>query len=248
MRPKKDIIVALWFLLVVVLLCIAGYRAWYHYVSTPPPIDEERFPVKGIDVSAHNGMMNLEAAAADGIEFIWIKASEGSDFKDDNFSLNYSKARHAGLKIGAYHFFRFDRDGVTQGVNFLQAIHGRRLELGVAVDVEENGNAKGVPMDSITLRLQQMLDFLNLCGYRVTFYSNREGYDKYLLDNFRGFPLWICSFNRENAMQHDWTFWQYNHHGEVAGIRGDVDLDVYRGSREEWEKTYGSGRPAVPTK
>lgn len=85
-------------------------------------------------------MMNLDAAADDGIEFIFIKASEGENFRDENFVLNYQKARHAGMKVGAYHFFRFDVDGVKQAVNLMRSVGARPLELGMVIDVEAEGN------------------------------------------------------------------------------------------------------------
>lgn len=239
-RPKKDIAVAGWFLLVVLLLGGASWWTYHEYVSTPPYVDPERFPVRGFDISAHNGYANLEAASRAGFDFVFIKASEGADFRDENFVLNYQKARHAGLKVGAYHYFRFDRDGVEQAVNFLKVVGPRSLELGLAVDVEEHGNARGVPVDSVKARLQLMLEYLNLRGHRVTLYSNRAGYEKYLLDDFRGLPLWICQFT-DNSANTDWTYWQYDHRGSVPGVRGNVDLNVFAGTREDWDRHFKYG-------
>lgn len=227
-RRPGDMLAAFGFLGVIILLTAASFIAWKHYISTPPYIDSERFPIKGIDVSSHNGMMNLDAAAKDGISFIIMKATEGADFKDPNFALNYLKAGHAGLKRGAYHFFRFETDGILQAKNLLRATSGRPLELGLAIDVEEQGNPADVPVDSVVMRLQDMVDILIMHGHRVTFYSNRAGYEKYLFENFRGFPLWICSFDEDNAAANDWAIWQYSHSGNVAGIRGPVDLNVLR--------------------
>lgn len=232
---SKDKRVVIWFILVTLLLSGAAWWAWHTYITTPPYVDPERFPVRGIDMSAHNGYANLDAAAQAGYEFVWIKASEGRDFKDANFHLNYDKARHAGMKIGAYHFFRFDRDGIDQANNLLQAIGRRPLDLGVAIDVEEHGNAPDVPIDSITARLQVMAEYLNMRGYRVTFYSNRDGCEKYLARDFPGAPLWVCSFT-DNSANDDWDFWQFNHHGKVPGFRSDVDINVFKGSRDEWER------------
>ena len=175
MRPRKDILVSVCFIVVTSLLVMARWWAWRQYVTDPPYVDPEQFPVRGIDVSSHNGMMNLDAAARDGVEFIWIKASEGADFRDANFALNYQKAQHAGLKTGAYHFFRFNRGGVEQALNLLRVVSGRRLELGIAVDVEEHGNPR-TDTDSVLQRLQTMTEYLNLRGYRVTFYTNKDGY------------------------------------------------------------------------
>lgn len=234
-RPRKDLRVAALFIAVSLLLAMAAYLAWDRYISSPPYIDPVRFPVRGIDVSAHNGMMNLDAAANSGIEFIFLKATEGTDFRDPNFAINYLKAGHAGLKRGAYHFFRFDSDGVAQAQNLLKALRGRPLELGIALDVEEHGNPTGIPADSIARRLQDMVDFLILNGYRVTFYSNEAGYSRYLYPQFQGFPLWLCSFSEDTAAD-EFTYWQYNHRGQVPGIIGDVDLNVFGGDRKEWEE------------
>lgn len=178
----------------------------------------------------------MKAVADAGYKFVMIKASEGTSFRDENFVLNYQKANHAGLKVGAYHFFRFDGDGVEQALNLLRAVGPRPLDLGLIIDVEQQGNPTNVPKDSVTFRLQQMVEFLNMKGHRVMLYSNRDGYEKHLYDDFRGLPLWICSFNEENADRDDWTFWQYDHHGKVPGIRGDVDLNAFCGSSAEFER------------
>lgn len=231
---RKDGWVSFDFTIVTVVLLCALLWAWHEFMSSPPYVDASRYPVRGIDISSHNGMMNLDAAAADGVEFVFIKATEGSTFRDENFRINYNKALHAGLKIGAYHFFRFDRDGVEQARNLLQAVGIRHLDLGIAVDVESMGNPHDIPVDSVVYRLSQMVDYLNLKGKRVMFYTNKEGYEKYLMNNFPGAPLWICSFN-SHPIDAEWTFWQFNHHGHVRGIRGDVDLNVFMGNRDEWQ-------------
>lgn len=231
----RDLKVALGFCIVVVALSVASLWAYHQFISSPPYVDPVRYPIRGLDVSAHNGMMNLDAAYKDGYEFIFIKASEGDNYRDPNFRINYSKAFHAGMKIGAYHFFRFDCEGITQAKNLLGAIGQRQLELGVAIDVEEHKNAKDVDSVQIAKRLTDMVQYLNMNGYRVTFYSNRDGYYEYIRETAPGSCLWICSFNSV-PINAEWTYWQYNHHGDVDGIRGDVDLNAFCGSRADWDR------------
>ncbi|MDE6246243.1 MAG: hypothetical protein K2M41_00165 [Muribaculaceae bacterium] len=230
----QDLKISLLFIVVAILLIFVSRWAYNEFMTSPPYIDPEEFPVRGIDVSAHNGMMNLDAAAADGIDFIFIKASEGDTFKDKNFRINYDKASHAGLKIGAYHYFRFDVGGVAQAKNLIKAIGNRHLDLGVAIDVEESNNAAGVDSLQISRRLEAMVQYLNISGYRVTFYCTRAGYYQYIRDTAPGACLWICSLN-SSPIDAEWTFRQYYHRGRVKGIRGDVDLDVFCGSRREWD-------------
>lgn len=242
----KDKWVAATFLVVCTLLCGSLFWALYKFYTTPPYADPDIYPVRGIDVSAHNGMMNLDAARADGVEFIFIKATEGESFHDSNFFINYQKAEHAGMKIGAYHFFRFDSDGVAQAKNLLTRVRGLHLELGLAIDVEKNGNPSDIPQTIVVEELREMIEYLNLKGIRPVIYTNREGYESYLMDSFPGCTLWICSFN-ENPINAEWTFWQYNHRGSVKGIRGDVDLDVFCGNRAEWEEYLrGAVWPYLP--
>lgn len=230
---KSDIMIFLCFLLAAALLSWAAYAAWVNFRTTPPYVDRERYPIAGFDVSSHNGDINFKAAAKDGMEFVWIKATEGVTFRDKNFSKNYEKAGKAGLKRGAYHFFRFDRDGVEQAINLLETIGDRDLELGVAIDIETSGNPEGISPDIIKERIASMADYLNLRGIAPTLYCNKTDYYDYMADSFPGNSLWICGFTQDPIAE-PWTFWQYYHSGSVKGVKGKVDLNVYGGSREEW--------------
>ena len=230
---KTDISVFLCFLLAAALLTWAAYAAWINFRTSPPYVDREHFPIGGVDISAHNGKIDFKAAASDGVEFVWIKASEGADFRDRRFAENHRKAGEAGIKRGAYHFFRFDRDGVEQAVNLLEAIGPRQLEMGVAVDVESSGNPEGIDDEVVKDRLAEMVEFLNLRGLAPTLYSNKTDYARYMADSFPGNSLWICSFSSD-PISLPWNFWQYSHRGSVKGFKGDVDQDVFGGDRDEW--------------
>lgn len=232
--PAKDIMVAGIFVLVCLLLVVSGFWAYHTFITSPPYVDPVKYPVRGIDVSAHNGNIDMEKVADDGYDFVFIKATEGGDFKDRNFRRNYDNASRAGLKKGIYHFFRFDRDGVEQAINLLKAVGARHPELGLVIDIEKTGNPDSIPTQEVSRRLIEMVDYLNLLGHRVMFYTNREGYYDYLAETFPGHPLWICGFS-ENPINAEWTFWQFNHRGKVDGIKGDVDLNAFCGTREEWE-------------
>lgn len=230
---KADILIFLCFLLAAALLTWAAVTAWLHFKTTPPYVDTNLYPVAGIDISAHNDIVDLKAAKKEGIEFTWIKASEGVDFRDRKFTENHRLAGEAGMMRGAYHFFRFDRDGIEQALNLMGAVGDRELEMGIAIDVESSGNPEGIAPEEVTEKLLSMIDYLKLRGYGVTVYCNKNDYYRYLSEGFPGSALWICSFSSD-PIAAEWRFWQYSHSGTVAGINGKVDLNVYGGSREEW--------------
>ena len=234
-RPAKDIAVAVAFLCVVVLLVCSAIWTYRQYITSPPYVDSTLYPVNGIDISRHNGKVDFEKVKNSGIDFVFIKASEGSSHRDSLFTRNFNEARKAGLKTGAYHFFRFDKDGVAQALNFLKAVAPHYPDLGLVIDVEDTGNPADISQEEVKKRLSSMVEYMNLLGHRVMIYTNFEGYYKYIEEILPGYPLWICRF-QQNPINAEWTFWQYNHHGKVDGIDGEVDLDVFCGSREDWER------------
>ena len=67
---------------------------------------------KGIDVSYAQGKINWEMAAADGVQFAMIKASQGKllrdasvgPFADPRFEENIKGAHEAGIQVGVYHY------------------------------------------------------------------------------------------------------------------------------------------------
>lgn len=231
---KNDIAIFFCFLLAGALLSWAAYASWIYFKTTPPYVDREKYPVMGIDVSSHNGKIDYKTMKKGGVEFVWIKASEGATFKDKNFYANHSGAGKAGIKRGAYHFFRFDKDGVEQAMNLLDVVGDRKLEMGVAIDVESSGNPENINDELIKERLSTMVDYLNLRGIAPTLYCNKKDYYRYLEDSFPGHYLWICSLS-EDQIASEWTFWQYSHRGTLRGAKGPIDVNVYGGSRQEWE-------------
>jgi len=63
---------------------------------------------EGIDVSKWQGYINYTAVKEDGIDIVYIKSSQGNDYKDPYFELNYENAKANGLKVGFYHFLNDD--------------------------------------------------------------------------------------------------------------------------------------------
>ena len=226
-------------IMVSLLVVFALWWAWKQFLASPPYVNPERYPIRGIDVSIHNGDIDFDSVASENIKFVFVKASEGIDHKDSKFKTNFDKAKNAGLKVGAYHYFRFDKDGVKQAHNFLNAIDKRKLDLELVIDIEKAGNAEGIDISLVKQRLHDMVDYLNLLGHRVILYTNQDGYYDYIAEEFQGTQLWICSFNRV-PINADWTFWQYDHHGRVKGVKGDVDFNAYVGSVKDWEELFSN--------
>ena len=201
-------------------------------------VDRYRYPVAGIDVSKHNGTIDFEKVAADDYQFVYIKASEGKTYQDEAFERNYQGAREAGLMVGAYHFFRKNRTGEEQADNLLGVIKGKKLDLPLVIDLEDDwGNGATTSRETALQRVLEMIGILADKGYDVMIYTNLDGYEKYYKGMLGDHDLWLCSFTSPDMLK-DKThrFQQFSHEGTVLGVKGKVDLNVWCGSKKEWNR------------
>lgn len=201
-------------------------------------VDRYRYPIAGIDVSKHNGEIDFNQVSDDNYQFVFIKASEGKTYQDDAFERNYAGARDAGLKVGAYHFFRKNRSGKEQAENFLNVIKGKPMDLPLVIDLEDDwGNGATIDRKSALERVLEMINILNDKGYPVMIYTNLDGYGKYYKDMLGDHDLWLCSFTSPDLLPElPHRIQQFSHEGKVAGVDGDVDLNVFRGTKKEWNR------------
>lgn len=211
----------------VVPLAAAVWWFWWVPQWRPPLRDGERY---GIDVSAHQGRIDWTAVAADGIEFAYVKATEGGDFADARFDANWTGAAEAGLDRGAYHFFTLCTPGAAQARHFLAVAPPDPAALPPAVDLELAGNCGDRPG---ARELDRELDrFLFLVedawGEEALLYVGDDWEERYPGRERMGRPLWLRRFLLRPSAE-AWWVWQLHGRAHVDGVEGGVDLDVMRG-------------------
>ena len=209
------------------VIVAAGIGAWLYFVNYSP--DRARYPVRGLDVSHHQGEIDWQRVASDDVSFAFIKATEGGDFVDSDFAENLADARAAGVAVGAYHFFTLCRPGAEQAANFLATVPVGQPLLPPAVDLEYEGNCAARPTsEEVRAELDAFLAPVEAAfGQQAVFYITYQFYNDHVL-MLPERPLWV----RWIAWQpnhHDWLLWQYHDRGRVDGIDGDVDLNVLQG-------------------
>lgn len=215
--------------------CAAAYQYGVFRFSNP---SAEQYPVRGIDVSHHQGVIDWRQVAAQELDFVYIKASEGGDWRDPMFATNYDGARDAGLNVGAYHFFTLCMAGVTQAQNFIEIVPDSALP--PVIDLEYVGNCSNRPnKEDFLIELSAFTDAIEQ-HYDVApiIYSTRDFYEDYLTKNeLANDRLWV----RDLFGAASWPetrkalFHQHANNGRLKGISGPVDLNVFLGSRAEFE-------------
>ena len=210
------------------LLCALAGAAILYFITYHP--DRGEFPVKGIDVSHHQGRIDWRRVAGDDVAFAFIKATEGGDYVDDMFAENFREARAAGLAVGAYHFFTLCRPGADQAKNFLAAVPRAERSLPPVVDIEFSGSCQRRPTTGeFETELAAFLGPVEAAFGRETIV--------YLIGEARNLyggavpsrPEWVRSLARRPTGK-GWIFWQYHNKGRVDGVDGNVDLNVFNGA------------------
>lgn len=212
-------------------LLFAGalYRSGLVQVNQPA---ENEFTVRGIDVSHHQGSINWSEVSGAGIRFAYIKATEGRDFHDPRFQVNWGAAAAAGLARGAYHFFTFCSPGREQAEHFLRVARPTPGALVPVADVEFVGNCKSWrSLDAIRAELRVFLQLLEQAwGVAPILYITPEAYEQVLAGQFGSYSIWVRSVLLQPAPDAygAWLIWQFSETGRVPGISGPVDLSVLR--------------------
>ena len=225
-------------LTVVVFLMIAAisfYLLGYIRFNYP---DRGEFPIWGIEVSHHQGKIDWQSLRSENVAFAYIKATEGGDFKDPHFRLNWREASRANVARGAYHFFNFCKSGEEQAANFIQSVPIETDALPPAIDFEFVGNCSDRPPKSALLQeVRAFVEKIEMAyGQSPVFYVTYDSYKRYLDGAIPGHRLWIRDIFGYPSLQpaRDFKFWQYADRARLKGIKGPVDLNVFNGTAEQF--------------
>jgi lysozyme len=229
-------------------LAVGGVLLWRTGLHPPAP-DPRLYPVHGVDVSHHQGLVTWGRLPGQGVRFAYLKASEGGDLRDPMFRAGARQAHETGLAVGAYHYFTLCRPGAAQAANFLDAIEGAPTDLPPAIDLEHKGNCRnGAAPQPFERELGVFIDMVERrTGRSPILYTTREFYDGYLASSrFRGEPIWMRDLlgGTDTAPGAHVVMRQFASNGRLDGIDGRVDLDAFMGSQAAFAALRGpSGRP-----
>ena len=237
LRALGRLVLALLLLAAAALAALALLR-WRGLILLPHEADPPQWELFGVDVSSYQGEVDWAALAEQGVDFAFLKATEGSLLQDRQFAANWAGAREAGVLAGAYHFLSYDSPGQTQADNFISAVPATDGALPPVVDIEFYGEYLEDPPEKEQVRavLDPLLERLEEhYGVKPILYVTYRSYYRYLAGDYGDYPIW-CSSPTVFPLVPGWDFWQYSHTGELEGYHGSqryIDLNIFRGSRED---------------
>lgn len=209
-----------------------------------------RHDIHGIDVARFQDSVNWHAARDAGVQFAFIKATEGGDRRDPRFDDHWRGASDASIHRGAYHFFYFCTSAADQARWFVRNVPREAGALPPILDMEWNAfspTCRKRPSGEIVRSEAKV--FLNTLerhyGQRPIIYTTPEFYRQNEMQQMVSEEFWLRSTAKHPSevypSQH-WSFWQYTGTGTVPGIDGDVDLNAFSGGASEWKRCLATRR------
>ena len=153
-RTKRVLVILIVFMTVLIMIFTSVFvLAKQKKIFINKWFVDERNSTIGVDVSSYQADIDMNQLKEQDIQFIYIKATEGSGSQDKRFAENWKNAQDAGLMSGAYHFFSYDSEGRTQAENFINTVgpdlNGRLIPV---VDVEYYGDKEQNPPERENFR------------------------------------------------------------------------------------------------
>lgn len=213
----------------IIMLIIVLIIIWSSKTFAINPSNNEIY--EGIDVSKWQGTINFEEVANDGIDIVYIKATQGTTYVSPTFEEQYTNAKNNGLKIGFYHYVtaRTIEEARNEAQFFASKISGKQIDCKLAMDFEEFGNLSQEEINAIGLEFVRRLE--ELTNKPVIIYSNTYAARTIWNGEITKYPLWVAEYGvskpRDNGKWNSYVGWQYTNMGNIKGINGNVDRDKF---------------------
>lgn len=174
--------------------------------------------VRGLDVSHWNGFPDFVKLYDAGMRYVFSKATQGYSFVDTTYQRHTREARKAGLEVGAYHFFDYQKGGKRQAQHFLDTLRattGLNSLLPLVVDVECLESIGTSNHTKARQRLHGLMSELyRQTGRYPMIYTSQSMWTKVVgaPSGFGQYPLWVACWKCNNLYMpkgwSEWLFWQ----------------------------------------
>lgn len=196
----------------------------------------------GTDIASYQGDPDFDLLAKH-TQFVITKVSEGVGYVNPHFSRSRNEAHRVGLVVGLYHFAR-NNAPTTEANYFCDQVGELRAGEFLALDYETIENKDPVNWCRIFIARVEART-----GVKPLLYLYRNEKDSYDWTGLTDSGLWLAApdGSTDPVDGHPWQFVaikQYSAKGSVAGVHGEVDLDVFYGTADQL-RAYGF-KGAIP--
>jgi lysozyme len=191
----------------------------------------------GIDVSEYQGNIYWQKVKCIDevyeINFVLIRATAGKDRVDAQFERNWENVKSKKMIRGAYHYYRPNENSLQQANFFIKNVKLKKGDLPPVLDIEKL--PKNQPLDSLKVGLKRwLLRVENYYSVKPIIYSGDKYFTTFLEKQFSDYTFWIANYSVfDEKIDKSWQFWQFTENANVDGIKGNVDLNIFNGTKTQ---------------
>lgn len=193
----------------------------------------------GVDVSKFQGNINWKKVKNSGINFAIIRlgfrgyGDMGNIVLDSTFEQNASQANDAGIKIGIYFFSQAitEEEAIEEANYVIQNIKDKNITYPICFDLEkikyDTARTDNLTAEQITKITIAFCNQIQNAGYTPIIYGNSKTFTTRMqLEQLNHFQKWYADYQQTPLYPYEFSFWQYTETGKVAGIDGNVDINL----------------------
>ena len=188
--------------------------------------------IRGIDVSQHNGELDVAKIKQSGISFIIIRTGYGMYYEDQQFQRNVAECEAAGMPYGFYHYSyaRNLKEAEQEAAGMLTSIAKTNPTYPVYIDMEDSDHWKENNGNPSNAMYQEICEYfckrVEEAGYYAGIYANLD----WLMNRLHSSRLdrydkWVAQWAAACTYDMPYGMWQYSSDGKISGssIRTDMN-------------------------
>lgn len=214
--------------------------------------------MKGIDVSYWQGKplgARYKKFKDSGWDFIIARigyADGGVRGSDSTFDHNYKMCKKYGLKFGVYFYSnaKSAKDGEADAKYVLGLLKGRKIDLPIWIDIEDNATSGKASKASLTAACKAFCDAIEKAGYKSGVYASTSWFQNKIGELGR-IRKWVAQYNDRCTYNGNYDMWQYSSEETVPGFLGRRDVNKCYATFTEIPKplkSYSGTFPKLPSR
>lgn len=228
-----------WFLCIVSVLLIivlVGFGFLRHWQDSGRP-DKNTYPVLGISLSQEDGYQDFHLLKNHGVNFVYLKATQGADYFDDKFLDNYWRIQGTQLPVGVYHYFSFTSSPQKQMRNFLDSVNYQIGTLPIVIQVHDYQKPR--PARKKIKKSVLKLQFLLAKAYHRKVIIQTT---PVLANLFPNSEIWIQT-STHPQQKSQLVFWEYDNQGKIPSLASTnlFHISVFIGDQAYWQRFLQTG-------
>ncbi len=178
--------------------------------------------IAGIDISKWQGDLNFTKVREEGFDFTIIRAGSGT-VPDPMFEKNYTRAKNAGMNIGAYWYTYAQNTDQAEAEAELcnKIIKGKKFELPIYFDIEDN-SVLGLGVNTATALVHAFCKRMESYKYFAGVYSSLSIFNSRLNDSeLQRYAHWVACWSTSCSYPYPESFGMWQYGGETNLIRSN---------------------------